>query len=62
MLKCLQTKKFVIKGEKMTDFMWYWTKGNSRFFTRNVKAAEKAMKDGILVMGRKVKPNIIKFF
>ena len=46
----------------MTDFMWYWTKGNSRFFTRNVKAAEKAMKDGILIMGKKVKPNIIKFF
>lgn len=46
----------------MTEFIWYWTKGNSRFFTRNTKIAEKAMKDGILVLGRRVKPNIIKFF
>ena len=61
MEKCLSTKKFVFKGEKMTDFIWYWTKGNSRFFTRNTQIAEKAMKQGILVMGRKVKPNIIKF-
>jgi len=59
--KCLFTKKFVIKGEKMTDFIWYWTKGNSRFFTRNTQIAEKAMKQGILVMGRKIRPNIIKF-
>ena len=61
MLNCVPTKKFVIKGEKMTDFIWYWTKGNSRFFTRNTQVAEKAMRDGILVMGRKIRPNIIKF-
>jgi len=45
----------------MTDFIWYWTKGNSRFFTKNTQIAEKAMKKGILVMGRKIRPNIIKF-
>jgi hypothetical protein len=61
MEKCISAKKFVDLGEKMADFMWYWTKGNSRFFTRNTQIAEKAMKEGILVMGRKVKPNIIKF-
>jgi hypothetical protein len=61
MLNCVSSKKFVIQGEKMSDFIWYWTKGNSRFFTRNTQIAEKAMKDGILVMGRKVKPNILKF-
>ena len=45
----------------MTDFIWHWTKGNSRFFTRNTKVAEKAMKEGKLVMGMRVKPNIIKY-
>jgi hypothetical protein len=45
----------------MTDFIWYWTKGNSRFFTRNPLIAEKAMKEGTLVMGRKIKPNVIKY-
>jgi hypothetical protein len=48
-------------GEKMADFIWYWSKGNSRFFTRKTEVAEKAMKEGKLVLGMKVKPNIIKY-
>ncbi len=50
-----------VMGEKMTDFIWYWTKGNSRFFTRKTEVAEEAMKEGELVLGMKVKPNIIKY-
>ena len=45
----------------MTEFIWYWTKGNSKVYTRNAEVAEKAMKDGMLIMGMKAKPNIIKY-
>ena len=45
----------------MTEFVWYWTKGNSKVYTRNTQVAEKALKEGMLVMGAKVKPNIIKY-
>ena len=46
----------------MSEYMWFWTKGNSKVFTKNTEIAERAMKDGMLVMGRKIKPNILKFF
>jgi len=45
----------------MTEFIWYWKKGNSKVFTRDTDVAEKAMKNGKLVMGMKAKPNIRKF-
>ena len=45
----------------MTEFIWYWTKGNSKVYTKKTEIAEKAMKEGKLVMGMKVKPNIFKF-
>ena len=48
-------------GEKMTEFIWYWTKGNSKVFTRNTKVAEEALKKGKLVLGKKIRPNVIKF-
>jgi len=45
----------------MSEFIWYWTKGNSKVFTKKTEVAERAMKDGMLVMGRKIKPSILKF-
>lgn len=48
-------------GEKMTDFIWCWNKGNKKIFTKNTDVAERAMKDGLLVMGKKTKSNIIKY-
>jgi hypothetical protein len=45
----------------MTDFIWYWSKGNNRYFTRKTEIAEKAMKEGKCVFGKKIKPNIIKY-
>jgi hypothetical protein len=45
----------------VAEFIWYWTKGNSKVYTKNTDVAEKAMKDGMLVMGMKVQPNIIKY-
>jgi len=45
----------------MTEYMWFWTRGNSKVFTKNTELAERAMKDGMLVMGRKIRPRILKF-
>ena len=58
---CISSNKLKVMGELMKDFIWYWSKGNSRFFTRKTEVAEKAMKEGKLVMGMKVKPHIIKY-
>ena len=51
----------VVAGERMTEFIWYWTKGNSKVFTRKTDIAEKAMKEGKIVMGMKVKPSVVKY-
>jgi hypothetical protein len=45
----------------MTEFIWYWNIGNSKVYTRKTEVAEEAMKNGILVLGKRVKPNIIKY-
>jgi len=45
----------------MSDFVWHWTNGEKKIYTRKTEVAEKAMKDGMLVMGMRVKPNIIKY-
>lgn len=44
----------------MSDFIWTWTKGNTKVFTMDIDSAEKAMKDGNLVMGMRAPPNFIK--
>jgi len=46
----------------MSEFVWCWTKGNSKVYTRNTEVAEKAMKEGMLVLGTKVKPSIMKYY
>jgi len=45
----------------MTQLIWHWSKGNSKIFTKKKDIAEKAMKEGFLVIGKKIKPNIIKY-
>jgi len=45
----------------MTEFIWCWNKGTKKVFTKNTEVAEKAMKEGMLVMGMKVKPKITKY-
>ena len=45
----------------MEDYLWYWMKGDTKFYTRKESDAEKAMKEGILVMGKKLKPSIMKY-
>ena len=42
----------------MSDFIWTWTKGNKKVFTMDTDSAEKAMKEGNLVMGMIVNHNI----
>ena len=51
----------VIPGEIMSEFIWYWNKGNKKIYTKNTDVAEKAMKEGNLIMGMKIKPKIIKY-
>ena len=45
----------------MVDFIWTWTKGDTKVFTKDIYSAEKAMKEGNLVMGIKAKPSISIF-
>lgn len=45
----------------MSEYIWYWKRGNSKVYTKKTDVAEKAMKDGMLVMGRRVKPTVIKY-
>ena len=45
----------------MNEFIWYWTKGNSKVYTKKTEVAEKAMKEGMLVMGMRPKSSIVKF-
>ena len=45
----------------MTEFIWHWKKGDSKIFTRNTEFAEKAMKEGLIVICKKIKPNIVKY-
>lgn len=44
----------------MYEFIWHWTNGNKKIFTRKLEVAEKAMKEGFLVLGKKEKPRIFK--
>ena len=45
----------------MSEFIWCWNKGNKKIYTKNTDVAERAMKDGMLVIGVKLKPNIVKY-
>lgn len=45
----------------MSEYIWYWTNGNSKVYTKNIEVAEKAMKEGMLVMGMRAKPSIMKY-
>ena len=58
----LSPTNLVVTGERMSEYIWYWTKGNSKVYTKNTEVAEKAMKEGMLVMGIKEKPSIIKYW
>lgn len=45
----------------MSEFIWHWTKGSSKIYTKKTDIAEKAMKEGMLVMGIRAKPKIIRY-
>jgi len=50
-----------VMGEReMTDFVWWWSEGNIKIFTKNIEIAERAMKEGLLVMGMKARPNPVE--
>ena len=45
----------------MTEYVWHWKKGNSKIYTKKTEVAEKAMKEGISVIGVKTKSHIVKY-
>jgi hypothetical protein len=45
----------------MEEFVWHWTSGNKKIYTKKPEMAEKAMKEGMLVVGVKLKPTVIKY-
>lgn len=45
----------------MEDFVWHWTKGSAKVFTRDSSVAEEAMRRGMLVIGKQLKPRIMKY-
>jgi len=45
----------------MSEFVWHWTSGNKKIYTKKTDIAEKAMKEGMLVIGVKLRPSIIRF-
>jgi len=44
----------------MAEFIWHWTKGNQKIYTKKTEVAEQAMHDGFLVMGLREKPRVFK--
>jgi len=47
-------------GEAVSEFIWCWTKGSIKIYTRDEKVAEQAMKKGLLVMGVRAPSRVIK--
>jgi len=45
----------------MNDFIWHWTKGSAKVFTRDLSVAEDAMRQGMLVIGKRLQPRIMKY-
>jgi len=45
----------------MSEFVWHWTNKGKKIYTKNTEVAEKAMRNGMLVMGMKLKPRISKY-
>ena len=43
----------------MHEIIWHWRKGDKKIYTGRTDIAEKALKEGYLVMGLKDKPHII---
>lgn len=42
------------KREIMSEFVWHWVDGDKKIYTRREDVAEKALKDGKLVIGIKM--------
>jgi len=50
----------LIGVRSMATLLLYWTKGNKTYYTRSIKTAEEAMKEGFYVMVLREKPHILK--
>jgi hypothetical protein len=45
----------------MSELVWHWTSGNKKIYTKKIEIAEKAMKEGMFVIGVKPKPTVIRY-
>jgi len=41
----IAVQNFDIGGERMSEFIWHWTKDNKKIYTRRIDVAERAMKE-----------------
>jgi len=41
-------------GEDVTEFIWYWEKGNMRIYTRSREAVERAKEKGLSIFGKRI--------
>lgn len=46
----------------MYKFIWHWTKGNKKIYTRRTEMVDKAIKEGYLVLSLKTKQRIFGSF
>ena len=45
----------------MVEFVWHWTtRSNNRVYTRQADVAERAMKEGFLVIGIRPRPRVFR--
>jgi hypothetical protein len=47
--------------KKVSDYIWHWTNGNSKIFTRRNDVAEEAINNGFVVLIKKTKHKIIRY-
>jgi len=40
----------------LSEFIWHWTKGETKIYTQKTELAEQALKEGMLVLGVRVNP------
>lgn len=54
-----ESKKIVGRADLMADFIWHWREGSTKIYTKKEELAEKAMKKGFLVIGKKATSHYI---
>jgi len=43
----------------MAEFLWHWTKGDTKVYTCEIEKAEQALQQGFMVLGERIKPMLL---